>query len=100
MSECSKAMNDTNIPSPAARDDVAGGMAAWLGERRDTSFPDLMLVGEWCYAVHGVCDDQLPDWLLVFDVYDPASERFWCGARAGDSIPIGRRRAENERAAI
>jgi len=38
---------------------------------------DLMLFGEWCYAVHSVRYTQLPDWFLAFDVYDQASREFW-----------------------
>lgn len=53
----------------------------WLNERRhalvEALFPDLMLFGEWCYAVHSIHYTRLPDWFLVFDVYDRATERFW-----------------------
>lgn len=42
---------------------------------------DLMLFGEWCFAVHSVAYDRLPDWLLFFDVYDRSAERFWSVAR-------------------
>lgn len=38
---------------------------------------DLMLFGEWCFAVHSVEYDQLPDWFLGFDVYDRATGTFW-----------------------
>jgi hypothetical protein len=47
----------------------------------DALFPDLMLFGEWCYAVHSVRYTRLPDWLLAFDVYDRASGHFWSAAR-------------------
>jgi hypothetical protein len=36
-----------------------------------------MLFGEWCYAVHSVRYTRLPDWFLVFDVYDRARAEFW-----------------------
>ncbi len=53
----------------------------WLDERRaalkGALFPDLMLFGEWCYAVHSVAYDRLPDWFLAFDVYDRAHSCFW-----------------------
>lgn len=53
----------------------------WLDERRgaleDALFPDLMLFGEWCYAVHSVAYDRLPDWFLAFDVFDRAAGKFW-----------------------
>lgn len=53
----------------------------WLDPRRaaieDALFPDLMLFGEWCYAVHSVTYTRLPDWFLAFDVYDRATGQFW-----------------------
>jgi hypothetical protein len=54
---------------------------SWLALRRsdlvDALWPDLMLFGEWCYALHTVPYDALPDWFLAFDVYDKAEGRFW-----------------------
>ncbi len=54
---------------------------AWLGPRQealiDTLWPDLVLFGEWCLAVHSIPYDSLPDWFLVFDVYDKQSGSFW-----------------------
>lgn len=53
----------------------------WIQPRRqalvDALAPDLMLFGEWCYAVHTVRYTKLPDWLLAFDVYDRARGEFW-----------------------
>lgn len=53
----------------------------WMDQRRadleNALFPDLMLFGEWCYAVHSVPYDHLPDWFLAFDVYDHAAGQFW-----------------------
>lgn len=53
----------------------------WMDQRRSdletALFPDLMLFGEWCYAVHSVAYDRLPDWFLAFDVYDRAAGQFW-----------------------
>lgn len=58
---------------------------SWLAIRRgdliDALWPDLMLFGEWCYAVHSVPYDSLPDWFLGFDVYDREEGRFWDAAR-------------------
>jgi hypothetical protein len=42
---------------------------------------DRILFGEWCFAVHSVAYDQLPDWFLGFDVYDRATGTFWDTAR-------------------
>lgn len=62
----------------------------WLDERRtaltDALFPDLMLFGEWCYAVHSVTYDRLPDWFLAFDIYDRATGGFWSVARRDSLI--------------
>jgi hypothetical protein len=38
---------------------------------------DLILFGEWCAARHSLGYDRLPDWFLLFDVYDRARQRFW-----------------------
>lgn len=57
----------------------------WLAPRRDALaaalFPDLILFGEWCYAVHSVRYTRLPDWFLAFDVYDRARREFWSADR-------------------
>jgi len=57
----------------------------WLAPRAEdlaeALFPDLMLFGEWCYAVHSVRYTRLPDWFLTFDVYDRVSGQFWSVAR-------------------
>jgi hypothetical protein len=57
----------------------------WLATRSDALvdalWPDLMLFGEWCAAVHSVEYDALPDWFLGFDVYDRAEGRFFDTAR-------------------
>lgn len=62
----------------------------WLARRRDVLtealFPDLMLFGEWCWAVHSVRYTRLPDWFLAFDVYDRAQERFWSAARRDELV--------------
>lgn len=48
--------------------------------RRDLS-PGLILFGEWCAARHSVAYDRLPDWLIVFDVYDQCEQNFFSTAR-------------------
>lgn len=54
---------------------------SWLSVRESVLaralWPNLMLFGEWCYAVHSVPYDRLPDWFLAFDVYDRSARRFW-----------------------
>ena len=41
----------------------------------------LMLFGEWCAARHSLDYDHLPDWFLLFDVYDRSQGRFWSTPR-------------------
>ena len=57
----------------------------WLGTHRQklaSSLEErLILFGEWCFAVHSVQYDHLPDWFLAFDVYENAAERFWSSER-------------------
>jgi ATP-dependent RNA circularization protein (DNA/RNA ligase family) len=60
-------------------------LAQWIATREDSLFDalggDLILFGEWCAARHSVAYDALPDWFLVFDVYDRPCGRFWSTAR-------------------
>jgi ATP-dependent RNA circularization protein (DNA/RNA ligase family) len=62
----------------------------WLDARRDALsdalFPDLMLFGEWCWAVHSVRYTRLPDWFLAFDVYDRARNQFWSAERRDELV--------------
>lgn len=43
--------------------------------------PDLILFGEWCSARHSITYDKLPDWFLLFDVYDKSACTFWSVTR-------------------
>jgi ATP-dependent RNA circularization protein (DNA/RNA ligase family) len=58
---------------------------AWLSLHRDALLdvlqPHLMVFGEWCAARHSLDYAALPDWYLLFDVYDREAERFWSTAR-------------------
>lgn len=60
-------------------------LARWLTPREDdlatSLYPSLMLFGEWCYAVHSVQYERLPDWFLGFDVYDRDEGVFWSAER-------------------
>lgn len=60
-------------------------LTAWLGQHSEGLLtvlqPNLILFGEWCAARHSLNYDRLPDWFLLFDVYDRCSERFWCTSR-------------------
>ena len=60
----------------------------WVARRwnavAEALFPDLMLFGEWCYALHSVHCTKLPDWFLAFDVYDRAAGAFWSVERRNE----------------
>ncbi len=53
----------------------------WLEPRKDALreilSSELMLFGEWCYAVHSVRYTRLPDWFMAFDVYDRRRGEFY-----------------------
>jgi ATP-dependent RNA circularization protein (DNA/RNA ligase family) len=44
----------------------------------------LILFGEWCTARHSMDYSKLPDWFLVFDVYDRKESRFWSTVRRNE----------------
>ena len=56
-------------------------LPAWLAQHEDRLRsilrPGLILFGEWCAARHSLGYDALPDWFLLFDVYDRGSGKFW-----------------------
>ena len=60
-------------------------LRAWLAQHgeglRGALTPNLILFGEWCAARHSLKYAALPDWFLLFDVYDPSVERFWSSTR-------------------
>lgn len=62
----------------------------WLDVHRhalsDVLLADLILFGEWCFAVHSVRYTKLPDWFLAFDVYDQRHGEFWSAARRDELI--------------
>lgn len=55
----------------------------WLQQHEDQLFDtlsgnvELILFGEWCAARHSLDYACLPDWWLMFDVYDRGVGRFW-----------------------
>ncbi|MDP1932618.1 MAG: RNA ligase family protein [Gammaproteobacteria bacterium] len=61
---------------------------SWLGQYdfalKDFLTPDLILFGEWCAAQHSLDYHALPDWFLLFDVYDRRQEKFWSVARRNE----------------
>lgn len=56
-------------------------LSGWLAEHNvplcSILKPGLILFGEWCAARHSLDYSRLPDWFLLFDVYDKESKRFW-----------------------
>ena len=60
-------------------------LPAWLAQHevglRAVLRPELMLFGEWCAARHSLDYNALPDWFLLFDVYDRSKRRFWSTSR-------------------
>lgn len=57
----------------------------WLAQHdealRTLLKPNQILFGEWCAARHSLDYDTLPDWFLLFDVYDRNANRFWRTSR-------------------
>jgi len=64
---------------------IRGWMASHLSGFRRHLRPDLILFGEWCQTRHSIQYDLLPDWFLVFDIYDRDEDRFW-SAECRDSL--------------
>lgn len=60
-------------------------LPAWLAQHGDditaSLNPDLMLFGEWCAARHSLNYSAIPDWFLLFDVYDRKAGKFWSTQR-------------------
>lgn len=57
------------------------GLATWIAPRHqrltDALGDDLIIFGEWCAVQHSVYYNNLPDWFLVFDVYERTAGIFW-----------------------
>ncbi len=60
-------------------------LPSWLAQHdealRAVLKPELILFGEWCAACHSLDYAGLPDWFLLFDVYDRTASRFWSTRR-------------------
>jgi ATP-dependent RNA circularization protein (DNA/RNA ligase family) len=57
----------------------------WLAAKADSIVnalsPSMLVFGEWCAARHSLDYQRLPDWWLVFDIYDRTAGRFWSADR-------------------
>lgn len=60
-------------------------LPAWLVQHsealRAVLNENLILFGEWCAARHSLDYAALPDWFLLFDIYDRSAGRFWSTPR-------------------
>ena len=60
-------------------------LASWLQPREERLFDGLgqhlIAFGEWCAAKHSLEYDRLPDWWLLFDIYDREQGKFWSSQR-------------------
>jgi ATP-dependent RNA circularization protein (DNA/RNA ligase family) len=54
-------------------------------------YPHLILFGEWCAAKHSVAYTHLPNFFLLFDVYDSkydSGQRFWSRKRRDELAAV------------
>jgi len=63
-------------------------LPAWMAQHADSLHlaltPERILFGEWCAARHSLDYTALPDWFLLFDVYDRSAGRFWSTGRRNE----------------
>lgn len=80
-----RAQNRGSYIEPSERHPQFALLFTWLGTHHATLAAalarDLILFGEWCYALHTARHTRLPDWFLVFDVYDRSRKHFWSTRR-------------------
>lgn len=60
------------------------GPPGWPRTKTSCSTPwstHLVAFGEWCAARHSLDYATLPDWWMLFDVYDRQEQRFWSTTR-------------------
>ncbi len=61
---------------------------SWIGSNEDSLFDglgtELVAFGEWCAARHTIAYDKLPDWWLLFDIYDRGEGKFWSVTRRNE----------------
>lgn len=65
---------------------------SWISRRRAALSEVLqfgrILFGEWCFAMHSVRYNRLPDWFLGFDIYDRTARRFWSTPRRNTILEL------------
>lgn len=56
-------------------------LSDWLDPRIDIFFENItdrfIIFGDWCYALHSVSYDRLPDWFLGYDIFDKTRQKFF-----------------------
>ncbi len=65
---------------------VWGWVYERIGELRDLLGDSHILFGEWCYAVHSIEYDALPDWFVAFDIYSLRKEKFYSVERRNELL--------------
>lgn len=57
----------------------------WLAEHQEVLCralgSELILFGEWCFAVHSIRYRDLPSYFMGFDIYDIEARKFWSATR-------------------
>lgn len=64
-------------PAPKQFQSLWGWLASRSEELSAALGRNLILFGEWCYAVHSVRYEHLPDWFIGFDIYNRDAGRFF-----------------------
>jgi len=63
-------------------------LTAWVAQHQNTLLDELsehlIVFGEWCAAKHSLDYQNLPDWFVMFDVYDRTEHSFWSSKRRND----------------
>jgi len=63
-------------------------LESWLAPRAEDlasiAGDGLIIFGEWCAARHSIFYNELPDWFLLFDVYDKQAGKFWSTMRRNE----------------
>jgi hypothetical protein len=63
---------------------------AWISQKTPSLLKvlsgDRIMFGEWCFAVHSIFYDRLPDWFLGFDMYEASNGKFWSTARRDEFL--------------
>lgn len=63
-------------------------LSSWLGQHQydlcNHIQKNMILFGEWCAARHSLDYQSLPDWFVLFDVYDRSEQKFWNSTRRNE----------------